>query len=117
MILRKFLSVSSSAAAAAHRKAISPERQRVTRPVRPSTPESELSMMLVVARHVRSIGNSPRRLLVNPPEADSNPSRRLAAAFGCVRTRHFPFDRYADAYRFIDEHREESMKVFVDVSP
>jgi len=56
-------------------------------------------------------------LLVNPPEADSNPSRRLAAAFGCVRTRHFPFDRYADAYRFIDEHREESMKVFVDVSP
>ena len=34
-----------------------------------------------------------------------------------LETRHFPFDRYADAYRFIDEHREESMKVFVDVSP
>jgi L-iditol 2-dehydrogenase len=31
-------------------------------------------------------------------------------------TRHFPFEKYADAYRFIDEHREETMKVFVDVS-
>ena len=30
---------------------------------------------------------------------------------------HFPFERYADAYEFIDEHREESMKVFVEVSP
>jgi len=34
-----------------------------------------------------------------------------------LETRHFPFDRYADAYEFIDGHREESMKVFVDVSP
>jgi len=60
MILRKLRSV-SSAAAAAQRKHISPERQRVTRPVRFSTPESELSMMLVVVRHVRSIGDSPSR--------------------------------------------------------
>jgi 2-desacetyl-2-hydroxyethyl bacteriochlorophyllide A dehydrogenase len=34
-----------------------------------------------------------------------------------LETEHFPFEKYADAYRFIDEHREESMKVFVDVSP
>jgi len=33
-----------------------------------------------------------------------------------LETRHFPFDRYADAYEFIDRHREECMKVFVDVS-
>ena len=34
-----------------------------------------------------------------------------------LESAHVPFDRYADAYRFIDEHREECMKVFVDVSP
>ena len=33
-----------------------------------------------------------------------------------LETRHFPFEEYADAYRFVDEHREETMKVFVDVS-
>ncbi|MFB3881276.1 MAG: zinc-binding dehydrogenase [Armatimonadota bacterium] len=36
---------------------------------------------------------------------------------GPLETKHFPFEQYADAYRYIDEHREESMKVFVDVSP
>jgi len=34
-----------------------------------------------------------------------------------LETRHFPFEKYADAYRFIDEHRAESMKIFIDVSP
>ena len=34
-----------------------------------------------------------------------------------LESAHFPFDGYADAYRLIDGHREESMKVFVDVSP
>jgi 2-desacetyl-2-hydroxyethyl bacteriochlorophyllide A dehydrogenase len=33
-----------------------------------------------------------------------------------LETEHFPFEQYAAAYRFIEEHREESMKVFVDVS-
>jgi len=78
MVLRKCFSV-SSAAAAVHRKHISPERQCVTRPVRPSTPESELSITLVVAKHLRSLGDSPRRLMV---KVSSIPSRRLAAAFG-----------------------------------
>jgi L-iditol 2-dehydrogenase len=34
-----------------------------------------------------------------------------------LETKHFPFEQYADAYKFIDTHREECMKVFVDVSP
>lgn len=34
-----------------------------------------------------------------------------------LESAHFPFEKYADAYEFIDRHREESMKVFVDVSP
>ena len=29
---------------------------------------------------------------------------------------HFPFEQYSAAYQFIDEHREQSVKVFVDVS-
>jgi len=33
-----------------------------------------------------------------------------------LETKHFPFEQYADAYKFIDRHREECMKVFVDVS-
>jgi L-iditol 2-dehydrogenase len=32
-------------------------------------------------------------------------------------TTHFPFEKYADAYEFIDKNRETSMKVFVDVAP
>ncbi len=34
-----------------------------------------------------------------------------------LETKHFAFEQYTDAYRFIDEHRPESMKVFIDVSP
>jgi len=34
-----------------------------------------------------------------------------------LESAHFPFEKYPDAYDFIDRHREESMKVFVDVSP
>ena len=30
-------------------------------------------------------------------------------------TRHFPFDRYAEAYRFIEEQAHQSLKVMVDV--
>ena len=29
---------------------------------------------------------------------------------------HFPFDRYLDAYRFIEESKDKSMKVFIDLS-
>ena len=29
---------------------------------------------------------------------------------------HFPFDRYLDAYRFIEDNKDKSMKVFIDVS-
>lgn len=28
---------------------------------------------------------------------------------------HFPFERYLDAYRFIEENRDKSMKVFIDL--
>jgi len=52
MIQRTFVSV-SSAATPAHRGAISPERHRVTRPVRPATADSELAITLAVARHLR----------------------------------------------------------------
>jgi L-iditol 2-dehydrogenase len=34
-----------------------------------------------------------------------------------LESAHFAFEEYADAYKFVDEHREESMKVFVDISP
>lgn len=30
-------------------------------------------------------------------------------------TRHFPFEKYLDAYKFIDEHREEAMKIIINV--
>ena len=32
-----------------------------------------------------------------------------------LRTKRFPFARYRDAYRFIDENRETTMKVLIDV--
>jgi L-iditol 2-dehydrogenase len=34
-----------------------------------------------------------------------------------LESAHFAFEDYAYAYQFVDDHREESMKVFVDVSP
>jgi L-iditol 2-dehydrogenase len=36
---------------------------------------------------------------------------------GPLESKHFPFESYAAAYEFIERHREECMKVFVDVSP
>ena len=30
-------------------------------------------------------------------------------------TRQFPFEKYLDAYKFIDEHREEAMKIIINV--
>jgi L-iditol 2-dehydrogenase len=32
-----------------------------------------------------------------------------------LETQHFPLDNYADAYAFIDESRDRTMKVFIDV--
>jgi L-iditol 2-dehydrogenase/threonine 3-dehydrogenase len=34
---------------------------------------------------------------------------------GPLQSKHFPFDRYAEAYRFIDQQGERSMKVFIDL--
>lgn len=34
---------------------------------------------------------------------------------GPLDSRHFPFERYAEAYRFIEEQGEKSVKVFVDL--
>jgi 2-desacetyl-2-hydroxyethyl bacteriochlorophyllide A dehydrogenase len=34
---------------------------------------------------------------------------------GPLVSKHFPFERYQDAYRFIDENGDRSMKVFIDV--
>ena len=34
-----------------------------------------------------------------------------------LESAHFAFEKYPDSYEFIDKQREESMKVFVDVSP
>ena len=31
-----------------------------------------------------------------------------------LESKHFPFDRYAEAYKFIEEQGEKSMKVFID---
>ena len=41
-------------------------------------------------------------------------------ASGSVRTdplisRHFPLDHYLEAYKYIDGHREATMKVFIDL--
>jgi 2-desacetyl-2-hydroxyethyl bacteriochlorophyllide A dehydrogenase len=33
-----------------------------------------------------------------------------------LMSKHFSFDEYLDAYRFIDEQRDMSMKVFIDIS-
>jgi len=33
-----------------------------------------------------------------------------------LESQHFSFDRYADAYKFIDDQRDKCMKVFVDVT-
>jgi len=30
-------------------------------------------------------------------------------------TRHFPFEQYADAYAFIDEQGDKTMKVMIDM--
>ena len=30
-------------------------------------------------------------------------------------TKTFPFEKYLDAYKFIDEHREETMKVIINI--
>ena len=32
-----------------------------------------------------------------------------------LMSRHFPFREYLDAYRYIDEHRETTMKVIIEV--
>jgi L-iditol 2-dehydrogenase len=32
-----------------------------------------------------------------------------------LMSEHFPFDRYVDAYRYIDDKRDLTMKVFIDV--
>lgn len=32
-----------------------------------------------------------------------------------LMSRHFPFREYLDAYRYIDENREVSMKILIDV--
>jgi L-iditol 2-dehydrogenase len=34
-----------------------------------------------------------------------------------LMSKHFAFDHYNDAYRFIDEQRDKTMKVFIDVAP
>jgi threonine dehydrogenase-like Zn-dependent dehydrogenase len=44
--------------------------------------------------------------------------RRIAA--GEIKTdpldsKHFPFEEYASAYKFIDEQGPKSMKVFIDL--
>ena len=51
--------------------------------------------------------------------ADYEEAVRLIAS-GAVKTSplettHFPFERFADAYRFIDENRDRAMKVFIDM--
>lgn len=32
-----------------------------------------------------------------------------------IVTKHFPFEKYADAYKFIDEHGKDTMKVMIDL--
>ena len=34
-----------------------------------------------------------------------------------LMSRHFPFEQWLDAYRYIDDNREKTMKVIVDVDP
>ena len=33
-----------------------------------------------------------------------------------LESRHFPFKNYLDAYRYIDDNRETTMKVLIDVT-
>jgi threonine dehydrogenase-like Zn-dependent dehydrogenase len=32
-------------------------------------------------------------------------------------TRHFPFEKYGQAYRFIEENGDKVMKILIDMSP
>ena len=45
---------------------------------------------------------------------------KLIASGGIVTeplmSKHFPFDAYLDAYRFIDQQGDKTMKVFIDVA-
>lgn len=34
-----------------------------------------------------------------------------------LQSAHFPFDRYQEAYEYIDQNREKTMKVLIDVDP
>ena len=78
MIFLYCFSVSSNAVAA-QRTTMAPSRQRVTRPVLAYVPENDDSMMFVVPKHRRNVGERSIRLIVN---ISSKPSRRLDAAEG-----------------------------------
>ena len=66
-------------AATAQRTTIAPCRQRFTRPVLFDVPENDDSIIFVVPRHRRNVGERLIRLIVN---MSSKPSRKLAAAEG-----------------------------------
>ena len=34
-----------------------------------------------------------------------------------LQSRHFPFEHYVDAYKYIEANRETTMKVLIDVDP
>src|SRR5205809_692997 len=81
MILRKFCSVMSSAAAA-QRSTILPSRQRQIFRVRRRTPLCGLSITLVETRQRERLGDNPKRFTVN---ISAKPSRKLADALGYSR--------------------------------
>ncbi|MBQ9007105.1 MAG: hypothetical protein IJ092_12165 [Atopobiaceae bacterium] len=44
-------------------------------------------------------------------------SRHRQIKLAPLQTRHFAFGDYLDAYRWIDDNREQVMKVIIDVDP
>ncbi len=77
------LALGASRPAVHHRRRISPSRHRVTRAVTRRVTERADSMGLVVANVRR---NAPARPSRTTASVSSNPSRRLAAASGLIRS-------------------------------
>ena len=82
-LTRRNLLSARSRPATHHRRRISPSRQRVTRAVTRRVTERADSMGLVVAKVRRNAPARPSRTTVS---VSSNPSRRLEAASGLIRS-------------------------------
>ena len=62
----------------------------------------------------QQISYKPHKRILGPQEKYSNWVTGTGAG-ETVRSRHFAFKDYLDAYKYIDANREATMKVLIDV--